>query len=117
MPLEVDPVYQTLTMVKILREQGSTLTAMELCEKILEKDPAHEGVRKILEELKGEARASFERFRPSGISTESSQETFEADSPAPSLPASPLASPPVSPRLQKLETLLNRVQEYRRVHG
>lgn len=105
MPLELDPVYHTLTLVKILRDQGSTVTAMELCQKILEKDPAHEGVRQILEDLKGEARASFERFRSSGKPEETSQETFESNSPA------------SSPKLQKLETLLNRVQGYRRVHG
>jgi hypothetical protein len=94
MPLDLDPIYHTETLVKILRDQGSTVTAMELCEKILEKNPDHQGVRKILEELKGEARASFDRFR-----------------------SPPQGERVGSPRLQKLETLMHRVQEYRRGHG
>lgn len=95
MSLELDPIYHTATMVKILREQGSTLHAMELCEKILEKDPDNQRVRKTLEEIKGEARASFERFRQAG-------------------------RPPARPKQAKVEilqTLLQGIQEYRRVHG
>lgn len=102
MSLDLDPIYQTETMVKILRDQGSTLRAMELCEKILEKNPGHEKVRSILEDLKAEARASFDRFR--GATN---------PNPPSKLPEQNLATG----RLQKLEILLLRVQEYRRVHG
>jgi len=63
MALDLDPIFQTETMVKILREQGSNLYAMELAESILKKDPLNGSVKKILEELKAEARQAFERFR------------------------------------------------------
>ena len=102
MALDLDPVYHTETMVKILREQGSTLTAMELCEKILENNPGHEGVRKILTELKAEARASFDRFRGSGSSEQ---------------PKASVEVAAVPTKIQKLEALLTQVQEYRRSSG
>lgn len=102
MALDFDSIYHTLTMVKILKDQGSTLTAMELAEKILEKDPQNQKVREILEALKTEARASFDRFRQAG---------------------SHVAKPPSDPRgedsgkVGQLRSLLQRVQEYRRAHG
>ena len=74
MALEIDPIYHTETMVRILREQGSSLYAMELAEKILAKNPGHENVRQLLEEMKEEARASFERFRQAGRVEENSSE-------------------------------------------
>jgi hypothetical protein len=101
MPLDIDPIYYTETMVKILRDQGSTLSAMELCEKILEQDPGHQGIRQILEELKGEARASFDRFRSSGNAKP------QVD------PVREVRAPTHAPKLQKLEALLHRVQGYR----
>lgn len=73
MPIDFDPVFHTETMVKILREQGSTQYAMELAELILQKNPQHEGVRRILEELREEARRAFERFKSGGRSPESAE--------------------------------------------
>lgn len=73
MPIDFDPVFHTETMVKILREQGSTQYAMELAELILQKNPQHEGVRRILEELREEARRAFERFKSGGRSSESAE--------------------------------------------
>ena len=70
MPIDFDPVFHTEAMVKILREQGSTQYAMELAELILEKNPQQEGVRRILEELREEARRNFERFKSGGRSGE-----------------------------------------------
>ena len=70
MPIDFDPVFHTETMVKILREQGSTQYAMELAELILEKNPQQEGVRRILEELREEARRNFERFKSGGRNIE-----------------------------------------------
>ncbi|MDL1872968.1 hypothetical protein FBR05_12325 [Deltaproteobacteria bacterium PRO3] len=72
MPIDFDPVFHTETMVRILREQGSTQYAMELAELILQKNPQHEGVRRILEELREEARRAFERFKSGGRSPEAS---------------------------------------------
>ncbi|MCC6271908.1 MAG: hypothetical protein IT572_00450 [Deltaproteobacteria bacterium] len=72
MPIDFDPVFHTETMVKILREQGSTQYAMELAELILQKNPQHEGVRRILEELREEARRAFERFKSGGRGPETS---------------------------------------------
>ena len=66
MPLDFDPIYHTETMVRILWDQGSTLHAMELAEKILEREPDNASVRAILDELKSEAKASFNRFRKVG---------------------------------------------------
>lgn len=73
MPIDFDPVFHTETMVQILREQGSTQYAMELAELILQKNPQHEGVRRILEELREEARRAFERFKSGGRSAEAGQ--------------------------------------------
>lgn len=78
MPIDFDPVFHTETMVQILREQGSTQYAMELAELILQKNPQHEGVRRILEELREEARRAFERFKSGGRSAEAA-EGAEAD--------------------------------------
>ncbi len=75
MPIDFDPVFHTETMVKILREQGSTQYAMELAELILQKNPQHEGVRRILEELREEARRAFERFKSGGRNPEASDST------------------------------------------
>lgn len=71
MPIDFDPVFHTETMVKILREQGSTQYAMELAELILQKNPEHQGVRKLLEELREDARRAFERFKSGGRIPES----------------------------------------------
>ncbi len=94
MPLDFDPIYHTETMVKILREQGSTQYAMELAEAILRAQPQHEGVAKILEEIKEEVRKNFEKFRNSGRvaetgtaetseSTEGAADTVAASAPSP----------------------------------
>ena len=66
MPLDLHPIYHTETMVKILREQGSPQLATELAEKVLLQSPGHEGVARILAELREEARLAFERFKNSG---------------------------------------------------
>ncbi len=66
MSLEIHEVFYTETMVDILRQQGSKQKAMELAKKILEKNPQHDGVKKILDELEEEARLAFERFVNSG---------------------------------------------------
>lgn len=79
MPIDFDPVFHTETMVKILREQGSTQYAMELAELILQKNPQHEGVRRILEELREEARRAFERFKSGGRSPEASGTSASGD--------------------------------------
>lgn len=68
MPLDLDPIFHTVTMVNILREQGSPLYAMELAKIILEKDPENDSVRAILDELKKEGRSAFERFKSAGKS-------------------------------------------------
>lgn len=79
MPIDFDPVFHTETMVKILREQGSTQYATELAELILQKNPDHQGVRQILEELREDARRAFERFKSGGRSTAATDEA-ELDS-------------------------------------
>ena len=66
MPLDFDPTYYTETMVRILREQGSTQHATELAEKILLLNPENTVVRQLLDELQEEARKAFERFKNSG---------------------------------------------------
>lgn len=70
MPIDFPPVFHTATMVKILREQGSTQYAMELAELILRDRPDHEGVRKLFDEMKEEARRNFERFKTGGRAPE-----------------------------------------------
>jgi hypothetical protein len=112
MAIELDPLYQTETMVKIYREQGSSLHAMELAEIILEKDPGNDSVRGILNELKEEARISFERFRQAGR-TEPPEEP----------PAAILTfqgAAPVSPKQRKIDLLqsfLAKVQNHRQKNG
>ncbi|MFO1464650.1 MAG: hypothetical protein U1F66_12820 [bacterium] len=81
MPLDFDPVFHTETMVKILRDQGSTQYAMELAELILQKNPQHEGVRRILEELREEARRAFERFKSAGRPAEGGAAVLTEETP------------------------------------
>jgi hypothetical protein len=75
MSLDFDPIYHTVTMVKILRDQGSTQFAMELAQEILKTTPNNQSVAAILEELKEEAKKTFERFKNSGRSFEASVTT------------------------------------------
>lgn len=176
MALDLHPLYHTETMVRILREQGSSLYAMELAEIILAKQPEHRAVAQLLDEMKEESRASFERFRqagrveemdegsgdgavPSGESiisedpadaamataAEVSEEPVEEEAsghevkaaaepgegsecspetatPPRELPDNVVAlrdtSPPSPPpQVRALETLLQRVQAYRKSHG
>ncbi len=109
MALKLDPLYHTETMLRILMDQGSTLYAMELAEKIIEKDPDNTSVREILEDLKARARASFDRFRQGGKKEEERVEKI-----APKVPESeqPLAEVQ-SFKVGKLQRLLRNVQNYR----
>jgi len=66
MPIDFPPVFYTATMVKILREQGSSQLAIELAELILKEKPEHEEVRRLLEEMREDARRAFERFKSAG---------------------------------------------------
>jgi hypothetical protein len=100
MPLDFDPVFHTETMVKILREQGSTQYAMELAELILQKNPDHAGVRRILEELREEARRAFERFKNSGRPAEPASEAVAAESME---LGGAVAEPPAQPGLDEAE--------------
>jgi hypothetical protein len=70
MPIDFPPIFYTATMVKILREQGSSQYAIELAELILRERPDHEEVRKLLDEMKEEARRVFERFKTAGKTPE-----------------------------------------------
>ena len=79
MPLDIDPIFHTETMVRILREQGSTLYAMELAELIMAKDPKNDSVAQILEELKGDARSSFERFQKGGQAAQAARVKTKLD--------------------------------------
>ncbi len=143
MALELDPIYHTETMVRILREQGSSLLAMELAEKILQNNPENDSVRQLLGEMKEEARASFERFRQAGRTEDHASEPAE---PA-TEPTDPTAKPreaidvvpeaslqenilpdnvvalrevapePTPAPVKVLRRLLQRVQDYRNDHG
>lgn len=139
MTLDLDPIFYTETMVKILQEQGSTLYAMELAEKILEQNPGNESVRNILKKLKEEAKSSFDRFRQAGHSyskeasnngqkgsspsaledTKKSKATFEVKA----LDRAPKAqaigrqhSEARTIKIKKLEGYLSKLQRYRKSH-
>ncbi|MDX1386198.1 MAG: hypothetical protein R3257_01315 [bacterium] len=120
MAIDLDPLYHTETMVKIFREQGSSLHAMELAEIILEKNPGNESVREILGELKKEARISFEKFRQAGRVEPQASAGME--------------SPPVEgaevlefqgggstnlkqEKIKRLRSFLNQVQSFRKKDG
>lgn len=112
MAIELDPLYHTETMVKIYREQGSSLHAMELAEIILEKDPGNDSVRGILKELKDEARSSFERFRQAGRTEPSGEPsaailTFQGPAPVSSK----------QKKINLLQSVLTKVQNYRQKNG
>jgi hypothetical protein len=124
MSLDFDPIYHTETMVKILCEQGHTQHAMELAEAILQVNPGHTAVAKILEELKEEARRNFERFKKTGRSIESD----EADTPFVAVPMTPPPEEPVpltlvkggpsrdmrQEKISRLQRLLRRVQKHKK---
>ncbi len=107
MAFEIDPFYHTESMVRILREQGSTQHAAELARSILAKDPHHQGVRALLEQLETEAREAFERFRQAGRGE------------------AVLSSPPQGTKVlgadleivgEKVDDLLKQIQDYRETH-
>ncbi len=160
MPVDFPPIFYTATMVKILREQGSSQYAMELAELILRERPDHEEVRQLLAEMKEEQRRVFERFKSGGggggnkiqeapsveapfdlggarpaqddeVTREYKITDFgdltdpafhdpivELDSPRENAHLTLVENPePASPRerkIQKLESLLSRVQEWRK---
>ena len=155
MPIDFPPIFQTATMVKILREQGSSQYAMELAELILQERPDHQEVRQLLDEMKEEARKAFERFKAGGkihdvppsvvapfelggavpnpideVTAEYKVADFgdltdpsihdpivELDYPRESAHLSLVEPPAISPRqrrIQRLEALLSRVQEWRK---
>jgi hypothetical protein len=123
MPLDLNPVYHTETMVQILREQGSTQYALELTEKILQKNPGKESVKKIWNELKDDMRKAFERFRQGGRSTtiekkneEDENEIPQEEFPAPSrlnLVQNNNSRLTNSEKIERLRKILNRLQSNR----
>ena len=137
MALDLDPIYYTSTMVKILREQGCSQHAMELGELILAEKGPNETVETILAELKEEAKRAFERFKNSGRASERETMAEEASEPSPlpeeeeapeieepagtefpeeahetRLSLVPDAEPPSS-RLTRLKELLERIERNR----
>lgn len=106
MAFELDPIFHTETMVKILREQGHSLHAMELAEQILLKDPENESVRKILEELKAESREAFERFRKGGKEGDELSPEVETTQPEGTL----------NKKVNRLQKILANIQLYRKAH-
>ncbi len=52
MSFELDPVFHTETMVKILHAQGQVYYATKLCEEIIRKNPENPQMRHLLEGIK-----------------------------------------------------------------
>ncbi len=129
MPLDLDPIYHTETMVKILREQGSAQYALELAEKILKNNPTQESVKKIWGELKEDMRKAFERFRQGGRAPTAARDSEEDEDVQPqteiSAPSSPIEFVPIEfipaepkvlstqDKIHRLQRLLIRVQDAR----
>ncbi len=131
MVLELDSIYHTETMVKILREQGHTQLAMELAETLLKEKGYNENVARILEELKEEARRAFERFKNSGrVGEKGLPGEAGAAQPADEAPPSETSEPSVDwepvrltlvadrsdqdlKKIQILEQMLERIQKRR----
>ncbi|MCB1214693.1 MAG: hypothetical protein KDK66_04375 [Deltaproteobacteria bacterium] len=77
---ELDPLYHTESMVKLLKEQGSPQLARDLAKKILEKNPHLDSVRTLLSQLEEEAEANFEKFLQKGREhRETSQEAKSSE--------------------------------------
>ncbi len=107
MAFEIDPLYHTESMVRILRDQGSTQHAAELARSILAKDPSHEGVKALLAQLEAEAREAFERFRQAGRGESS------ANSPQQGSKALGIE---LGDSTEKIDDLLKQIQDYRASH-
>jgi hypothetical protein len=117
MAFELDPLFHTETMAKILQSQGHVQLALKVCHQILERDPANQRIKELSEKWKtpfGRAEAPEESPRRSededtepGITLEELQASEELE-----------ARPPPSAeelererKLEKLQTLLRKIQE------
>lgn len=126
MSFDLDPVFQTETMVKILHEQGQTHFATKVCEKILTLQPENQKIRSLLEGIKlgnlppkkmaipiptihttEESVPKFDDITEPGITFEALETKEEEELPS-------LANPMDEEKKRKLsllENLLSRVQE------
>ncbi|MFO1520259.1 MAG: hypothetical protein U1F57_11465 [bacterium] len=75
MAFELDSVYHTETMVKILKEQGHLQLAMRVCGKVLEIHPERSHLRELYERL----RNPFLRFGKSSSEPAETSEPFEVE--------------------------------------
>ncbi len=124
MSFEVDPVFHTKTMIKILQSQGHLQYAARLCEKALEQDESNASMKALLQELK-ELRTPFLKIeKKTPVVVEEEVEFVavpEVLSAATDLVAdlSPLESSEVSnlqadenyKKIEKLQALLQKIQE------
>ena len=117
MAFELDPLFHTETMAKILQSQGHVQLALKVCQQILEKDPTNTKVKDLFGKWKAspsrpeapaEARqGSEDEDTEPGISLEELQVSDElAVSPAPRAEVSERER-----KLEKLQTLLRKIQE------
>ena len=63
MAVQIHPTYHTLSMLKLLRAQGSTQIAVDLAEQMLRQDPQNAALAELHEALKRELEAAFARFQ------------------------------------------------------
>ena len=63
MAFELDSIFYTETMVKILQTQGHVQHASKICEEILKKEPSRLHLRELLEQLKTSPFRSFNTAR------------------------------------------------------
>lgn len=88
MAFELNPVFHTETMVKILKSQGHLLYAVKVCEKVLERDPLHPRLGDELRKIK----SGLFRFEPAGLEKKSPDLTLVETASITPEPSSPLLS-------------------------
>lgn len=127
MAFELDSIFYTETMVKILQAQGHAQHASKICEEILKKEPSRLHLRELLEQLKTSPFRSLNTTRtetPLAVEEEEEDETTEpglaveelAEENSVALVQSehetaplPVATHPREEKLKKLHQLLDKI--------
>jgi hypothetical protein len=117
MSFELDPLFHTETMVKILQNQGYLQHAAKICEKILAREPDHRNVRDLLDQMRGSStRNSIVSAIPVTIEDLEDEVTepgiaFEALMASESESSEMKVEEMRRQKLEKLQFLLKKIQE------
>ena len=118
MAFELDPIFHTETMAKILQSQGHVQLALKVCQQILTKDPANGRIHGLVEKWKMNASRLEPREDPAPLVVEDedtepgvSVEELKADAAEAGTASAGPEEPKRKGKLEKLKSLLRKIQE------